>query len=320
MRPYMLNIEGVKNMVVEGITLQNSAHIANMLRRIDGLVMKDVKVLNQWWSQNADGLDISACRNVLLYNCTVNTGDDGICMKSSGTPKAGEFRLENIVIKDSKVFRGHGGFVIGSNTDGGMNNIFVKNITCNWTQTGLRFKSGTGRGGRVQNIFIEDVYMKDIINEAIIFEVEYTDSGAITAADFKESDAKVPDFNGVSMKNIFCESAGKAISVKGQDEKVQIKNVSIENAIIQAETGASFSFAQGFTLDNVNILAKNGVTFLLNQTTDFTLKNLAAGVSGDFAVLMGAKTNNILFKNTSIKAENIKTNSAVQAGAFSIEK
>ena len=318
MRPYLLNVENLKNMVVEGVTLQNSAHIANMLRRIDGLVMKDVKVLNQWWSQNADGLDISACRNVLLYDCSVNTGDDGICMKSTRSSNQSEFGLENIVIRDCKVFRGHGGFVIGSNTDGGMNNIFVSNCTFNWTQTGLRFKSGIGRGGRVQNIFIEDIFMKDIENEAVIFEVEYSDSGAITAADHSEAADKVPDFNGVTMKNIVCESAGKAISIKGE-KNVLVRNIAIENAVIQAETGASLSFADGITLDNVKILVNSGVTYVLNQTSSFRLKNLADAVSGDFMVLMGDRTNNILLKNTGIKAENVKINAAVPAGAFHIE-
>ena len=322
MRPYLLNIEGVKNMVVEGVTLQNSAHIANMLRRIDGLVMKDVKVLNQWWSQNADGLDISACHNVLLYNCVVNTGDDGICMKSTRTAhQLGEFALENIVIKDCKVFHGHGGFVIGSNTDGGMNNIFVQNLTCAWTQTGLRFKSGIGRGGRVQNIFIEDVFMKDIMNEAIIFEVEYTDSGAITSADHYESSAKIPDFNGISMRNIICESAGRnAISVRGSED-VLIRNVTIQDAVLQAGAGASFNFAEGITLDNVHILPASGVTYLFNQTSNVTLKNMPSSqeIGNDFMVLMGNRTNNILLRNTNVKPENIKASANMQAGAFRIE-
>ncbi len=113
-----------------------------------------------------------------MYNCNVNTGEDVICMKSSNE-KPDQYRLENIVIKDSKVYHGHGGFVIGSNTDGKMRNIYVNNCSYSWTETGFRFKSGADRGGLVENIFVDGIYMKDIQDEAIIFDLSYEDKGAV---------------------------------------------------------------------------------------------------------------------------------------------
>jgi polygalacturonase len=99
---------------------------------------------------------------VIIYNTKVNAGDDGICMKSSGTPKNGEALLQNVIIAECTVNEGHGGFVIGSNTDGGMKNIYVSNCTFDGTDIGIRVKSNSGRGGDVSQIFIDNIEMKTL--------------------------------------------------------------------------------------------------------------------------------------------------------------
>ncbi len=306
MRSYTLNVEKVKNMLVEGITMMNSPHITNMLREIDGLVMKDVKVLNEWWYQNADGLDISRCNNVLLYNCTVNTGDDGICMKSSGG-EPGKALLENIVIKDCKVYHGHGGFVIGSNTDGGMNNIYVKNLTCSLTDVGLRFKSDVGRGGKVSNVFIEDVFMTDMHREAITFNLTYKDRGAITTKDFSESTAKVPAIDGIHFKNIYCYGAKEACVIGGVDKNLNIKNLTFENMIIQASQGVKAYYSEGITFDNVDIVTDAQPAFYLKNVKGFTFKNMK-GVpeTGAFIKVLGPETKGIVVENSPIKAAQVE--------------
>jgi len=45
-------------------------------------------------------------------------------LKSSGSKDKSVAALENIIIAENIVYHAHGGFVVGSNTDGGMNNIW----------------------------------------------------------------------------------------------------------------------------------------------------------------------------------------------------
>lgn len=315
-RSYLLNVENVKNMLVEGITLQNSPHITNMLRSIDGLTMKNVSVVNNWWAQNSDGLDISACKNVLLYDCTVNTGDDGICMKSSGGEK-GKFRLENIVIKNCKVFHAHGGFVIGSNTDGGMRNIYVNNCAFSWTETGLRFKSDAGRGGRVEKIFIDGISMKDIEKEAIIFDLTYEDKAAINVVG-KEDETKIPDMDGISIKNVYCDGA-KAACVIGGADNAKIKNVSFENMIITANEGFSAFGSENITLDNVTINSKIKPSFSLNKTNGVTFKNIKNVPEGPLAKVYDASSKKIVVENSSIKASQIEMLNGADAKELKIK-
>lgn len=303
LRSYTLNVEETKNMLVEGITLMNSPHITNMLRGIDGLVMHDVKVLNEWWYQNADGLDISRCRNVLLYNCTVNTGDDGICMKSSGK-KEGEFQLENIVIKDCKVFHGHGGFVIGSNTDGGMNNIYVKNLSCSLTDIGLRFKSDVTRGGKVTNVFIEDVYLTNLIGEAISFNLDYKDNAAIPV-NIDASKFLAPDFDGLHFKNIYCYGAEKAVVLGGVNSDLKVKNVTFENMLLQTRAGFEAIRSEGISLDNVTVVTEKGPAFRLENVSNFTFKNMHQS-SEKLVQVNGTETSGLKIKSSGLTAENFE--------------
>ncbi len=305
-RPYLINIEKVQGMLVEGVTFMNSPHITNMLRNIDGLVMKDVKVLNEWWFQNADGLDISVCRNVLMYGCTVNTGDDGICMKSSKSSANGrQFGLENIVIKDCKVYHAHGGFVIGSNTDGGMNNILVQNCDFSWSDVGLRFKSGKGRGGRVQNIYCQDIFMKDIAESCIEFELTYEDK-AVSGTAVDKNLSLAPDFAGLYFSNIYCDGAKSAISIGGTAD-LNVKNLEFKNMIISSNSGVDAFRSQNVTFDNVQINSLLKPVYKLNKAENITFKNIpSVPENGTFAKILNAETKNIVFQGGNVKAANVE--------------
>lgn len=295
LRPYLLNVTDVENMLIEGVTFMNSPHITLKLDRIFDLTVKNATVLNENWFQNSDGIDISACERALIYDCTVNTGDDGICMKSSlgnrgKRDKSQKFLHQNIVIRDCKVFHAHGGFVIGSNTDGGMNNIYVKNCTFNWTETGIRVKSGKGRGGRVQNIFCEDIFMKDISDQAIIFELTYEDKGQVVKNG--ENKALEPDFDGFIIRNVYCDGAKEAVLLGGTPE-LNVRNVIIQNAVIKADAGVNGFRCDNITFDNVTILPKKGVVFDFNKATNIKFVNTPKPAHKTFLKLKGAETKNI---------------------------
>ena len=304
LRPYMLNLEDSRNVLIEGVTLQNSPKFCMILRDIDGLIIKDVKALNDWWAQNGDGLDLSGCKNVLMYNCTVNTGDDGICMKSSGSGNSG-FHLENVVIKDCKVFHAHGGFVIGSNTDGRMRNIYVNNCSFSWTDTGLRFKSGAGRGGRVENIFVDGVYMKGIEHEAIIFDLTYEDSGAVKMKDSSVNNNKSPDFDGFFIKNIFVDGAETACRMDGFPQ-CHVKNVTFENMVIQSVQGFFVSCGENISLNGVLVKTKKKPSYELKDARNFIFRNMKAPEPGDPVIIEGTGTGSIEFINSQIKEGDIR--------------
>lgn len=56
---------------------------------------------------------------------------------------------------------------------GDARNIFVTDYTFIRTDKGIHFKTARGRGGIVEDIFIRNIMMKDIQQEAIIFDTYY---------------------------------------------------------------------------------------------------------------------------------------------------
>ncbi len=316
LRSYMLSLDKCKHVFIEGVTLQNSPKFSMIMRSCDEMVLKNVKALNEWWAQNADGLDISACKNVLVYDCTVNTGDDGICMKSSHE-KPDQYRLENIVIKDSKVYHAHGGFVIGSNTDGKIRNIYVNNCSFSWTETGLRFKSGADRGGLVENIFVDGIYMKDIEKEAIIFDLSYEDKGAVKVKGAKVSDEKIPDFNGFSIKNVFVDGAEKACRIDGFEE-CNVKNVSFENMVIQAKKGITANYSKNISFKNVKLQIDDEESAQLNNVNDLTF-DAVVNISNPLKLdIKGDQSKGIKVENSNLTKDDIILEEGVKKKEVSI--
>ncbi len=175
LRPCLLELTECHDVLLEGPTFQNSPAWNLHPLLCDGVTIRNVKVLNPWWSQNGDGLDLDSCRNCLVADSHFDVGDDAICLKS-GRDEAGR-RLgrpsENITIRNCTVAHGHGGLVIGSEMSGGVRNVEVSHCVFNGTDVGLRFKTARGRGGVVENIRISNITMANIKNEAILFDMFY---------------------------------------------------------------------------------------------------------------------------------------------------
>ena len=98
---------------------------------------------------NADGIDLATTDTAYIFNSTFDTGDDCINF-NAGTSAPGV--TENSPINNFRVFnvltnRGHGGVVFGSFTAGWIKNVLVEDSTFNGTDIGLRFKTGSDRGG-----------------------------------------------------------------------------------------------------------------------------------------------------------------------------
>ena len=56
---------------------------------------------------------------------------------------------------------------------GGVKNIYVEDCTFLEQMVGLRFKSTRGRGGVVENIYINNINMINIPNEPLLFDLFY---------------------------------------------------------------------------------------------------------------------------------------------------
>ena len=131
-----------RNVILKDFTIFHGGHFAILATGVDNLTIDNLKI-----DTNRDGIDIDACRNVRISNCTVNSPfDDAICPKSSyalGFARA----TENVTITNCQV----SGYDEGTLLDGTMKREY--NRYSHNSPTG-RIKFGTESNGGFKNITI----------------------------------------------------------------------------------------------------------------------------------------------------------------------
>ncbi|HOQ05631.1 MAG TPA: glycoside hydrolase family 28 protein [Anaerohalosphaeraceae bacterium] len=299
LRPVMVSLVNCRTVLLDGPTFQNSPawNIHPLL--CENMILRNLQVRNPWWSQNGDGLDLESCRNVLVYNCTFDVGDDAICMKS-GRDEYGRRRgkpTENVVISDCIVYHGHGGFVVGSEMSGGVRNIWVRNCSFLETDIGLRFKSTRGRGGLVENIYIQDIFMANIAVDAIHFNLFYSGSAPTLEESVHSPAAEVnegtPRFERIFIRNVFCRGAKRAVYMQGLPE-MPVRDVEIKNTVISAQLGGLFLDTERLRLSEVSLLPEKGPDLTFTNSRTILLERLKPSASKDgFLVLAGGRTKDI---------------------------
>ena len=241
----------------------------------------------------------------------------------SGRDEQGRKRniaTENVHIKGCTVYAAHGGFVIGSEMSGGVKNVYVSNCTFIGTDIGLRFKSTRGRGGVVENIFVDNIYMKDIVGEAILFDMYYAAKDPVPIAGEQKELPKVeflpinettPIFKNFTISNVYCNGAEKAIFIRGIPE-MPVKNIIFQNMVLQANAGIDIQEANNITFNNIQCFALNN-----NPLVDVTQSSNIY-----FNQLKFNKNINSLFRVNGERSNNIhilKTDTANAKQPFTFE-
>ena len=302
LRPVMVSFVNCKKLLLDGVTFQNSpAWNVNPLM-CEHITLRNLTIRNPWYSQNGDGLDIESCRIGQVTNCRFDVGDDAICIKS-GKDKEGRDRgrpTELFVITDCVVYHAHGGFVIGSEMSGGVRNIFVKNLTFNGTDCGLRFKSVRGRGGVVENIWMEDIRMNNIPTDAINFNLYYFEkalsedklTGEVTV-DKKPVSEETPAFKNMYFKNIYVNGAAQALKIMGIPE-MPVANIQFHNMIIRSAIGIQMNYASKIDFKNLDLrLDKPGIAVSFSNSQNINIERFKSTGESQMFWVGGASTKEI---------------------------
>lgn len=284
LRPVMLNFVHCKNILLDGVTFQNSPAWNIHPLMSENIILNKVTVRNPWYSQNGDGIDLESCKNTLIVNSSFDVGDDAICMKSGKNEdgRARNIPTENVIVENCVVYHGHGGFVVGSEMSGDVRNIKVSKCRFLGTDVGLRFKSTRGRGGVVENIHIQDILMTDIPTDPLLFDLYYGGKGT-TDDDYTEMQdteevipqvtIETPAFKNIFIKNIVSTNSNRAMFFNGLPE-MRVKNVVIENSTFTSVIGAVINQTSGVTMKNIKIEHKKGDILQIKNVDNGLFENI----------------------------------------------
>lgn len=270
LRPVLLSFVKCRNVLLEGVTFENSPSWNLHPMMCENVIIDRISVRNPDYAQNGDGLDAESCRNVLVTGCTFDVGDDAICIKS-GKDQDGRRRnvpCENVLIEDCTVYHGHGGFVIGSEMSGGVRNISVRNCVFVGTDCGLRFKSVRGRGGVVESIFVDGIKMANIVGDAIIFDLYYGLKGEPVA---QPVSIETPVFRDIHISNTVCRGADRAMYFNGLPE-MPLKDITVDNSVFHSSKGAILNEVDGLTFSNVSLEISEGEKIVSRNVDGLVVK------------------------------------------------
>ncbi|MFA5044625.1 MAG: glycoside hydrolase family 28 protein [Paludibacter sp.] len=283
LRPVMVSFIECKNLYLQGVLFQNSPAWNLHPLMCENVILDGVAVRNPSYAENGDGIDLESCKNTLIVNSSFDVGDDGICIKS-GKDEEGRQRArpcENLIVDNCTVFRGHGGFVVGSEMSGGARNMKVANCKFIGTDVGLRFKSKRGRGGVVENIFAENIAMMDIVTEPLLFDLFYMGKSAVEAQFdsitgqriLQKVDETTPTFRNIHIKNISCTNANRAMYFNGLPEN-PIEGIYVENAFISSRLGGEIKESKNIVLKNIVIKQSEGPALKILNCKDIDIQNV----------------------------------------------
>ena len=160
-RPRSVYFEDVENYEISGVTLRDSASWTVHLRGcVNGLV-ENIRVVNPLRCANSDAIDPDSCRNLVIRNSYLETGDDGVVVKTKhfgedSEPGRAKYGIsENIVASNLTIVSSSAAFKIGTETSGDVRNcLFCDSDTSGSAQT-LSIYSRDG--GNIENIRFERI-------------------------------------------------------------------------------------------------------------------------------------------------------------------
>lgn len=255
-RPVMLSFRNCQRIRVEGVTFTNAPVFNLVQNHCDDVTVDGVRILNPdgHIAPNTDGVDPKDCRRVLIANCYIDTGDDNVALGGSGGDTE-----EDVLVTDCTFLHGHG-CSIGSGTQSGVRNVLVRRCTFNGTDTGVRFKSGRGRGGLVENVTYEDLTMYNV-GVAISISSFYGNTPIDTAQANEQGrpvTATTPHWRNLTVRNITATQCRVNAGLIAGLPEAPVQGITLDNVRIEAPAGLRILNADGVTLRYVAIRAANG--------------------------------------------------------------
>ena len=96
------------NVIVRDVTLTHSPMWTNHVLGSTNVLYDNVTVFGDYRWPNGDGIDPDSTRDVLIHDCYIRTGDDGIAMKSGWDEYGYDFLghglpTQNVTIRNCKI-------------------------------------------------------------------------------------------------------------------------------------------------------------------------------------------------------------------------
>uniref|UniRef100_A0A0E0B3G0 Pectate lyase superfamily protein domain-containing protein n=1 Tax=Oryza glumipatula TaxID=40148 RepID=A0A0E0B3G0_9ORYZ len=214
------------NITISNITLRDSPFWTLHIYDCKDVTISDTTILAPIvGAPNTDGIDPDSCENVVIKNCYISVGDDGIAIKSGwdqygiayGRPST-NIIIHNVTIRSMV----SAGVSIGSEMSGGVSNVLVENVHIWDSRRGVRIKTAPGRGAYVSNITYRNITLEHI-RVGIVIKTDYNEH-----PDEGFDPKAVPIIENISYSSIHGHGVRVPVRIQGSAE-IPVKNVTFHD-------------------------------------------------------------------------------------------
>ncbi len=122
-RPKLLRFEDVRNAVIKDVTFKDSSLWTIHLAACTDCRISGVVVDNPLRGCNTDAIDPDCCKNLIITDCLLKTGDDGVCVKSTEALAKRYGGSENIRVANCIVYSTSSALKVGTETFGNIRDV-----------------------------------------------------------------------------------------------------------------------------------------------------------------------------------------------------
>jgi len=274
LRPAVICFTNSKNVLVENLRIVGGPAFVVQLLHSENATVRNV-IIEAYPGPHANGIVVDSSRFVRISDDYIDTGDDGIVIKSG--KDADGLRVnrpsQDIAITYCTVHHAHGAVVIGSETSGGIRNVVAGNITAVDTENGIRIKSRRGRGGVVEDLRFDNWTMENVGTGIVV--TSYYVMGGEGSTQAEAVSERTPIFRNIAISHVTISGATrKVVDIDGLPE-MPIEGLQLSDVVGSGKVGLTARYTNGLELRHMRMNPNHGPAFAIEAASNLELDDLA---------------------------------------------
>jgi polygalacturonase len=186
---------------------------------------------------------------------------------------------EYVYIRDNVTRCGGGVLSFGSETSGGIRHVVAVHNRGIGTSEGVRFKSGTTRGGIIEDVLIRDLRLENV---PLVFTFRINWSPNYNYAKIPDDMRDVPDYwrvmaqpvvpperghcevRNITIEDVDARGATRIFNASGFSKK-PLRNVRFINVRAEGQEAGTIEYARDWTMQNVALATTDGAPVRLTN-------------------------------------------------------
>ncbi len=152
-----------ENVLVEQVELLNAPYWTLFLHGCEDVRIHGLRIRNPFETHNGDGIDIDSCRNVVISDCLISSGDDCITLRGYSAPLKDKTKCcEHVAVTNCILSTPCNAIRVGVG-DGAIRNCVFSNIVIQGSKNGIcligNYSDGCAHGTDIENIRFSNFVM-----------------------------------------------------------------------------------------------------------------------------------------------------------------